>query len=110
MTTIKATCPFCGDVDLTPGDLVVTRAPAAGWATYSFGCPDCGQHVRKPAPDDVVDLLAGAGVAVRKLDIPDEALEPHDGEPIGADDLIEFVLSLGVSDRLVGVLLQESRH
>ena len=109
MTTIKATCPLCGDVDLTPAEVQVTRAPAAGWATYAFGCPECGQRVSKPAGEDVVGLLATAGVPVRVLDIPEEALEPHDGPPLTYDDLIDFVLMLGVSDTLVTVLMAESR-
>ena len=29
MTTIKATCPTCGDVDLKPRDINVVVAPAA---------------------------------------------------------------------------------
>ena len=32
MTTIKATCPMCGDVDLTPAQVRLTVAQAAGWA------------------------------------------------------------------------------
>lgn len=108
MTTIKATCPVCGDVDLTPAEVTVTRAPEAGWSTYTFGCPACGLTVRKPADDDVVTLLASAGVAVRRVEVPAEALESHDGPPIGYDDLIDFVLMLGATDTLIGVLTAES--
>lgn len=110
MTTIKATCPVCGDVDLTPADVEVTRAPEAGWSTYSFGCPDCGMTVRKAADDDVVTLLTSAGVPVRRIAVPAEALEPHDGPPIGYDDLIDFVLLLGITDTLVGILTAEAAH
>lgn len=107
MTTIKATCPTCGDVDLVPGDVVVTKAPAAGWAVYEFRCPLCADGVRKPADDEVVGLLAGVGVRVDRIDVPAEALEAHVGGRIGPDDLLDFVLRLGVEDHLVGVLMAE---
>ncbi|TAK69668.1 MAG: hypothetical protein EPO13_07350 [Actinomycetota bacterium] len=107
MTTIKATCPTCGDVDLTADDLQVTNAPAAGWATYAFGCPECQDRVTKPADAEVVRLLRGAGVTIVTITVPAEALESHHGAPIGYDDLLDFTLWLGASDTLVDVLLAE---
>lgn len=109
MTTIKATCPSCGDVDLKPGDITVVTAPAAGWATYQFGCPSCEELITKTADEEVVTLLRGAGVRVEKLHIPAEALELHFGPPLAHDDLIDFGLRLSDSDRLVEVLAQETR-
>lgn len=107
MTTIKATCPSCGDVDLVPGDVVVTKAPKAGWAVYEFRCPLCEDGVRKPADEEVVGLLAGVGVRVDRIDVPAEALELHDGGRISHDDVLDFVLRLGIEDDLVGVLMAE---
>ena len=46
MTTIKATCPVCGDVDLTPIDVRLTVAESAGWATYTFRCTECHDQAR----------------------------------------------------------------
>lgn len=109
MTTIKATCPTCGDVDLKPRDISVLVAPAAGWATYQFLCPSCSDEITKTADEEVVSLLRGAGVRVEKLKIPAEALELHFGAPIGKDDLIDFGLKLSESDNLVEVLAQETR-
>lgn len=109
MTTIKATCPTCGDVDLKPRDITVVVAPAAGWANYQFHCPGCEESITKIADEEVVTLLRGAGVRVEKLHIPAEALELHFGPPIADDDLIDFGLRLGGSDRLVEVLAQETR-
>lgn len=109
MTTIKATCPTCGDVDLRPRDIVVTVAPAAGWATYQFACPSCDEEVTKSADEEVVTLLRGAGVRVEKMFVPAEALELHFGPPIATDDLIDFGLKLSMSDRLVDVLTQETK-
>jgi len=109
MTTIKATCPSCGDVDLKPRDITVVVAPAAGWATYRFPCPQCEELITKAADEEVVTLLRGAGVRVEKLHIPAEALEVHFGPPLADDDLIDFGVRLFATDRLVEVLAQETR-
>jgi predicted RNA-binding Zn-ribbon protein involved in translation (DUF1610 family) len=109
MTTIKATCPSCGDVDLKPRDITVVIAPAAGWASYQFQCPNCEEEITKTADDEVVTLLRGAGVRVEKLHVPAEALELHFGPPLAPDDLIDFGLKLSGTDRLVEVLAQETR-
>lgn len=109
MTTIKATCPSCGDVDLKPRDITVVVAPAAGWANYQFRCPSCEEPITKTADEEVVTLLRGAGVRVEKLHIPAEALELRFGPPIADDDLIDFGLRLSGIDRLVEVLAQETR-
>lgn len=94
MTTIKASCPICGDVDLAPVDMTVTHAPAAGWAFYAFRCPLCGEAVSGRADPDTVDLLLGAGVPEQRVDVPAEALEVHIGSPISADDVLDAVLWL----------------
>ncbi len=108
MTTIKATCPSCGDVDLRPKDLTVTVAPAADWSTYTFRCPSCRTDITKGADEEVVTLLRGAGVRVAKLDIPAEALELHMGPPISHDDLLDFAMRLAVTDDIVQALAHES--
>jgi hypothetical protein len=109
MTTIKATCPTCGDVDLKPRDITVVVAPAAGWANYQFSCPTCQESITKVADDEVVTLLRGAGVRVEKLQIPAEALELRLGPPLADDDLIDFGLRLSESDLLVEIMAQEAR-
>jgi hypothetical protein len=108
MTTIKATCPSCGDVDLKPKEIHVVLAPAAGWATYQFVCPSCEDEITKSADDEVVTLLRGAGVTVERVHVPAEALELHFGAPIGHDDLIDFGLRLRSTDRLVEILATET--
>ena len=108
MTTIKATCPDCGDVDLRPREINVVVAPAAGWATYRFICPECDHEITKSADEEVVTLLRGAGVAVERLHVPAEALEMHFGNPISHDDLIDFGLTLRSTDRLIQILSRET--
>lgn len=94
MTTIKATCPTCGDVDLTPADVTVTVARELGWSTYTFRCVQCSDPVCKPADEEVVQLLTGAGVRVERLDIPVEFLESRvlsrTSGPLTGDDLLDF--------------------
>ncbi len=94
MTTIKATCPICGDVDLTPCDVTLTVTEPSGAAHYSFRCPACSDCVRKPADEDVVALLASAGVRISRTHVPAEALEPHPWGPLTYDDLLDFALWL----------------
>ncbi len=99
MTTIKATCPTCGDVDLTPEDMTVTVAEEAGWSTYSFMCNACAVTITKPADDEIVRLLTGAGVRLRRVHVPGEFLESQKlnrtAPPLTEDDLLDFALWLG---------------
>jgi hypothetical protein len=108
MTTIKATCPTCGDVDLTPADVTVTVARALGWSTYTFRCATCWDAVCKPADDEVVQLLTGAGVRVERLVVPLEYLESRSmasaGAPLTDDDLLDFALWLHGTEDIIGVL------
>ncbi len=102
MTTIKATCPRCGDVDLVPADVHVTVARELGWSTYTFTCVECADEVCKSADADVVQLLSGAGVRVDNLEIPVEYLEARVLEracpPLTLDDLLDFALWLETAD------------
>lgn len=111
MTTIKATCPTCGDVDLTPADVTVTIARELGWSTYSFVCAGCADSICKPADDEVVQLLTGAGVRVERLDIPVEYLEARvltrTCPPLTADDLLDFALMLESADDIVMAAVED---
>lgn len=105
MTTIKATCPSCGDVDLTPADVTVTVARELGWSTYSFTCAGCADPVCKPADEETVRLLTGAGVRVERLAIPVEYLESRvlsrTNPPLTEDDLLDFGLWLAHASDVV---------
>jgi hypothetical protein len=105
MTTIKATCPACGDVELTPYQLTVTVIPALHRSHYAFLCPQCLDLVEKPADDEVVTLLAAAGVCVRRLTVPAEVLEDHAGPAVTYDDVLDFALWLEACDDLAGAAL-----
>jgi predicted RNA-binding Zn-ribbon protein involved in translation (DUF1610 family) len=90
MTTIKATCPGCGEVDLTADDILLRIGASTGGNTYGFSCPDCGDYVQKPADDRIVRLLLSGGVMPTLMHVPAEALEPRTGPPISHDDILAF--------------------
>jgi rRNA maturation protein Nop10 len=94
VTTIKATCPRCGEVQLTPRDIelrVCTHAPAS---YYVFTCPQCCEDVQKPADDRIIQLLISGGVRATVWELPEEVLEPRTGPPLTHDDLLDFHLLL----------------
>ena len=100
MTTIKASCPSCGEVELTPADVSLMVCSHAPLSYYAFCCPSCSDEVRKPADDHVVSLLVSGGVPARVWDLPGEALEPKEGPRLSYDDLLDFALQLGATDLL----------
>jgi hypothetical protein len=100
MTTIKASCPCCGDVDLTPPQVRLVVCSVEDWSYYSFTCGTCRDEIRKPAAPQVVALLQSGGVKAEPWTIPAEALEPHYGSAVAHDDVLDFVLALQRSDLL----------
>lgn len=108
MTRIRATCPSCGEIELTPLDIELrivgtsTEDVQAGSA-YAFDCPSCCDEISKPADARIVALLAGGGVAATFLDDPafaeqmaaarmalshPEGIQP--GPPLTHDDLLDL--------------------
>jgi hypothetical protein len=100
MTTIKASCSMCGEVDLTPADVSLMVCSHAPLSYYAFCCPSCQETVRKPADDHVVALLVSGGVPAQVWDVPAEALEVSSGPALTYDDLLDFALGLGTTDLL----------
>jgi len=103
MTTIKASCPSCGEVELTPADVSLMVCSHAPLSYYAFTCPGCADEVRKPADDHVVSLLVSGGVPATVWDVPAEALEPRSGGALTYDDLLDFALQLSRTDLLAPV-------
>jgi len=85
MTTIRTSCPLCGDVELAPGDLALRLIPCRGTGTYQFRCPHCEQVQHRPANHRVVSILLATGVAYEVVD--DEA-------PITEGEIAEFMAGL----------------
>ncbi|HZD16882.1 MAG TPA: hypothetical protein VE669_01950 [Actinomycetota bacterium] len=106
MTTIRTTCPRCGEVDMGPESilLLVTRGGREG--TYRFTCPTCMDDVEKRADRKIVALLVSAGVDVagrggggtaELFEDPGDEVTDEDprgplpaGPPFSIDDLIDF--------------------
>jgi len=100
MTTIKASCPTCGEVELTPADVALMVCSHAPLSYYAFHCPTCTDEIRKPADDHVVSLLVSGGVPASVWDLPAEVLEIKQGPRLSYDDLLDFALQLGQDDLL----------
>ena len=100
MTTIKASCPTCGEVELTPADVSLMVCSHAPLSYYAFTCLTCMDEIRKPADDHVVSLLVSGGVPAQVWELPAEALEERTGPRLSYDDLLDFALQLGATDLL----------
>ena len=110
MTTIRATCPNCGEVDLRPDEieLTIVRAdsdPVGPESHYSFACPVCNELVLKPADERIARLLTTGGVRITMSDgihatsqAPVDVTSHADGAAGGPaftyDDLLDFHLLL----------------
>lgn len=90
MTTIRATCPSCGEVELTPEDLELKVCSSNSTSSYyRFCCPLCTEEVRKPADDRIVQLLISGGVQATVWELASE--DPHGDAPVFTiDDLLDF--------------------
>jgi hypothetical protein len=94
MTTIKASCPSCGDVELTSAQVRLVVCSIQDWSFYAFTCHTCHDEVRKPAATDVITLLQSGGVLAEMWAVPAEAIETHEGAAITYDDVLDFALRL----------------
>jgi predicted RNA-binding Zn-ribbon protein involved in translation (DUF1610 family) len=125
VTRIRASCPECGEVDLTPPDVTlrIVRSPdglVGDGSNYRFSCPDCDQVVTKPADERIAQLLTTGGVPVEDEETSAdeaalfEALKPTHPErpPVGPtltlDDLLDLHLLLTSEDWFDQLL--ESTH
>jgi hypothetical protein len=109
VATVRASCPTCGDVELTTREVQVQVCSATDQGTYSFLCPSCRLIVNKPAEERVIELLVSAGVKVVNWDLPAELSEPRSGPPITYDDLLAFHFELGSDDWLEQVISGDGR-
>ena len=91
---VRATCPTCGDVELTVLDVQVQYCMTTASSTYSFVCPACRFIVNKEASDSIVESLTSAGARLLAWSMPAELNEPKTGPKISHDDLLEFHLAL----------------
>lgn len=88
---VQAHCVLCGPIRL-PARLVTLNVcdNAMHLSRYQYACPGCKVEVDKEACGHVVEALIGVGARIIRWKLPDEALEPHAGPPLTADDLIDL--------------------
>jgi len=98
LTTIRAHCPTCGDVQLTSGDLTVRVCADTERGSYSFHCPECERAVAKDASQRIIDLLVSSGVKMQVWRLPAEVREERAGPALTPDDLLDFHLMLQSED------------
>jgi hypothetical protein len=90
MTTIRATCPTCGEVGLTPDQVELHVDPSGHrQASYCFDCPTCLELISKPADERIIRLLASGGVPVREWP-PSSGPQQPSGPLFTYDDLLDF--------------------
>ncbi len=90
MATIRASCPDCGDVELTSADIAVRVCAEDNRGSYAFRCPSCHMAVTKSAEARIIDLLVSSGVRLDVWHLPAELLEIRIGELFTHDDLLAF--------------------
>jgi hypothetical protein len=105
MTTIRTTCPRCGEVDMGPEAILLSVLQGGREGTYRFTCPTCFDAVEKRADRKIVALLVSAGVDVASRDeieersapalfdeeeVPDPRGPLPSGPAFTTDDLIDF--------------------
>lgn len=94
VATIRASCPTCGDVELTSDDVTALVCADTDDSSYAFQCPECLGAVVKPADARIIDLLVASGVRLNVWTLPAELDEPRSGSPITYDDLLAFHFEL----------------
>lgn len=90
MATIRASCPDCGDVELTSRNMTVRVCANDNSGSYAFRCPSCRIAVTKQADQRIIDLLVSSGVSAQVWHLPAELFEIKVGPTLTHDDLLEF--------------------
>lgn len=108
MTRIRATCPVCGEVELTSEDVQVRvladdDGDVLEGSIYRFRCPTCETMVTKSADDRIVGLLESGGVPITRTQmdvlasdaligaqLPEHPEQPTAGAPFTLNDVIDF--------------------
>ena len=81
MTTIRTTCPRCGEVDMGPESILLSVRSNGREGSYRFTCPECEDAVEKRADRKIVALLVSAGVDIDR----DDEIAPMHPELFDAD-------------------------
>ena len=91
MTTVRAQCPACVDVQLQIDDLTVRVCQDDDMpSAYRFRCPGCEETVHREASPRIVELLVSAGAPQEMWRWPAELTEHRAGPPLTPDDLLDL--------------------
>lgn len=64
----RANCTHCrSSFELDAAALRLAIGASSRTTFYSFTCPECGEAVRKPAGERIIELLTGGGVPTMRL-------------------------------------------
>ena len=100
MTTIRTTCPACGEIDLHEDEIGLTH----DLHHYVYQCPRCGVGVAKKTDSKIVRLLQSAGVVTLSPEVKVMERQRFPGRPpLTIDDVIDFGLNF---DREMEQLLE----
>ena len=110
MATIRASCPDCGDVELTTADVTVRVCLDDDRGEYRFTCPVCSMVIVKPAEHRTIDLLVASGVHMDTWTLPAELFEKRSGRRIDHDDILDFHRLLGDEDAVAEALQTITEH
>ena len=104
MATIRASCPDCGDVELTTSDVRVRVCLDDDRGEYRFTCPICSMVIVKPAEHRTIDLLVASGVEMDTWTLPAELFETRSGGRINHDDILDFHRLLHDDDAMAAAM------
>jgi hypothetical protein len=97
-TTVRASCPNCDDITVSPEDVSVRVCTADESGTYAIRCPVCSIRFSKPASPSIVTTLVAAGASLTRWDLPSELLADRPGGAHFTDDDAHELRSLLDSD------------
>jgi predicted RNA-binding Zn-ribbon protein involved in translation (DUF1610 family) len=92
MTTIRTTCPRCGEVDMGPEAISLSVRSSGREGSYRFTCPRCDDSVEKRADRKIVALLVSAGVDLEPRGSSDASETLFDQEPIATIEALEHAM------------------
>ena len=92
MTTIRTTCPRCGEVDMGPEAISLSVRSSGRDGSYRFTCPRCDDSVEKRADRKIVALLVSAGVDLEPRGSSEAGETLFDQEPIATIEALEHAM------------------
>jgi hypothetical protein len=93
MTTIRTTCPRCGEVDMGPEAISLSVRASGREGSYRFTCPRCDDAVEKRADRKIVALLVSAGVDLEPRGSSEPTDTLFDQEPVGTAEPLEHAMA-----------------